>query len=95
MKTEVVRSRELGSVEVVRRGRRGHQPGGLDSSESLLVQHGLFFPASQIHIWDLVADLVEVEEGGLQGRVRTPGSLEGLLDKSPERETLLLLKIFW
>lgn len=95
MKTKVIRARELGVLKVVRRGRRGHESRWLDGSKSLLVQHGLFLPASQIHIWDLVADLVEIEEGCLQCRVRTPGSLEGLLDKSPERKTLLLLKILW
>lgn len=95
MKTEVIRARELGVLEVVGRGRRGDKSGWLDGSKSLLVQHGLLLPASQIHIWDLVADLVKIEEGGLQCRVRTPGSLEGLLDKSPERKTLLLLKILW
>ena len=51
----------------------------------------LLLTTLEIRVWDLVADLVEVKEGRLEGRVRTTGTLQCFLNKGTEGKTLLVL----
>jgi len=45
----------------------------------------------EVGVWDLVADLIEIKESRLEGRVRRARALQGLLDEGAEGQALLLL----